>query len=74
MLVFKLCFVKHLPEQLLYRNGKRFRGGLVFKAHIWLYHFTLGSRVIKKKKKHAPLPAPTLPDYKIHPGDIPGAN
>ena len=30
---------------------KRFRGGLVFKAHRWLYHSTLGSRVIKKKKK-----------------------
>ena len=29
---------------------KRFRGGLVFKAHRWLYHSTLGSRVIKKKK------------------------
>jgi len=26
------------------------RGGLVFKAHRWLYHSTLGSRVIKKKK------------------------
>jgi len=24
------------------------RGGLVFKAHRWLYHSTLGSRVIKK--------------------------
>ena len=29
----------------------RFRGGLVFKAHRLLYHSTLGSRVIKKKKK-----------------------
>ena len=28
---------------------KRFRGGLVFKAH--RYHSPLGSRVIKKKKK-----------------------
>ena len=27
---------------------ERFRGGLVFKAHIMLYHSTLGSRVIKK--------------------------
>jgi len=25
--------------------------GLVFKADGWLYHSTLGSRVIKKKKK-----------------------
>ena len=30
---------------------KRFRGGLVFQAHRLLYHSTLGSRVIKKKKK-----------------------
>ena len=36
---------------LLHRYVKRFRGGLVFKAHRWLYHSTLGSRVIKKKKK-----------------------
>ena len=28
---------------------KRFRRGLVFKAHRWLYHSTLASRVIKKK-------------------------
>jgi len=28
-----------------------FRGGLVFKAHRLVYHSTLGSRVIKKKKK-----------------------
>jgi len=30
---------------------KRFRGGLVFKAHRWLFHSTPGSRVIKQKKK-----------------------
>ena len=30
---------------------KRFRGGLLFKAHRLLYHSTLGLRVIKKKKK-----------------------
>jgi len=30
---------------------KRFRGGLVFKAHRLLYHSTLGWRVIKKKMK-----------------------
>jgi len=30
---------------------ERFRGGLVFKAHRFMYHSTLGSRVIKKKKK-----------------------
>ena len=33
------------------RNLKRFRGGLVFKAHKLLYHSTLGSRVVKKKKR-----------------------
>ena len=38
-------------EQLPHRNVKRFRGGLVFKAHRWLYHSTLGSRVIKKKNQ-----------------------
>ena len=42
-----------IQEQLLSRNVKRFRGGLVFKAHIRLHHSTLGLRVIKKKKKSA---------------------
>jgi len=37
-------------SQLLRKNIKRFRGGFVFKAHILLYHSTLGLRVIKKKK------------------------
>jgi len=38
---------------------KRFRGGLVFKAHRLLYHSTLGLRVIKKKKEApAGWPAP----------------
>ena len=36
---------------LLCRIVKRFRGGLVFKAHRLLYHSTLGLRVIKQKKK-----------------------
>jgi len=35
----------HLPVHAL------LQGGLVFKAHRWFYHSTLGSRVIKKKKK-----------------------
>jgi len=35
------------------RNVKRFRGGLVFKAHKLVYHSTLGLRVIKKKKAGA---------------------
>ena len=34
---------------------KRFRGGLVFKAHRLVYHPNLGSRVIKKKKKREPV-------------------
>ena len=41
---------------LLRRNVKRFRGGLVFKAHRPLYHSTLGSRVIKKKHQEMGLP------------------
>jgi hypothetical protein len=31
---------------------EQFRGGLVSRAHRLLYHSTLGSRVIKKKKKY----------------------
>ena len=38
-------------EELLRTNVKRFRGGLVFKAHRLVYHSTLGWRVIKKKEK-----------------------
>ena len=30
---------------------KRFRGGLVFKAHRLVYHSTLGLRVITKRKQ-----------------------
>ena len=37
--------------KLLRINVKRFRGGLVFKAHRLVYHSTLGWRVIKKKKR-----------------------
>jgi len=33
-------------------NVKRFRGGLVFKAHRLLYYSTLVLRVIKKKKAY----------------------
>ena len=40
-----------IQEQLLRRIGKRFREGLVFKAHRLVYHSTLDSRVIKKKNK-----------------------
>ena len=45
-----LVAVSPLPEQLLYTNVKRFRGGLVFKAHRLLYHSTLGLRVIRKRR------------------------
>ena len=34
--------------QLIRRNVKRLRGGLVFKAHRLVYHSTLGWRVIKR--------------------------
>jgi hypothetical protein len=34
------------------RNVKRFRRGLVLKAHRLVYHPTLGSRVMKKRKRH----------------------
>jgi len=39
-----------IQEQLLRRNVKRCRGGLVCEAHRRLYHSTLGLIVIKKKK------------------------
>ena len=39
-------------SQLLSRNVERLRGMLVFKAHRFLHHSTLGSGVIKKKKDH----------------------
>ena len=45
-------FVKPVAAAYVLRtNGKRFRGGLVFKAHTLVYHSTLGSRVMKKKKE-----------------------
>ena len=40
-----------LEERILRKIVKRFRGGLVFQAHRLLYHSTLGSRAIKKKKE-----------------------
>jgi len=58
-----------MSEVPLYRGGlvwplmtravKRFRGGLVLKAHRLLYHSTLDLRVIKKKKTRAETPATT---------------
>ena len=49
-----------IQEQLLRRIGERFPGGLVSKAHRLLYHSTLGSRPIKKKKKTGPTRADLL--------------
>jgi len=43
-------------QQLIRRNVKRFRGGLVFKAHRLVYHSTLGLRVIQLKKEKIGLP------------------
>ena len=37
-----------IAEQLICRNVKQFREGLVFKAYRLVRHSTLGSRVIKK--------------------------
>ena len=42
---------------------KRFRGGLVFKAHRLVHYSTLGSRVIKKKKKVPAEPGSSAPPY-----------
>ena len=50
-----------IQEQLLRMNVKRFRSGLVFKAHRLLFHSTLGLRVIKKKKTRAPQPPASVP-------------
>jgi len=40
-----------ISEQLLRRNVKRFRGGLVFKAHRLFYPSTLGLRLITKRRR-----------------------
>ena len=48
-----------LALALVGRNVKRFRGGLGFKAHRLFYHSTLGSRVIKKKKRREKEGAPS---------------
>jgi len=51
--IFELeCRVpRTLSEEVEEGCVKRFRGGLVFKAHRLVYHSTLGLRVMKKKKK-----------------------
>ena len=39
-----------VPSQLLHGNVQRFRGGLVFKAHRFLYNSTPGLRATEKKR------------------------
>ena len=46
----EVCVLDLISDQLLRRNLKWFRGGLVCKAHRLVYHSTLGFRVKKKKK------------------------
>ena len=56
-----------IQGQLLRRNVKRSRGGLVFKAHRLVFHSTPGSKVIKRYwcfKAQQTAPAPHL----AHPG------
>jgi len=48
---FQVKRLTHLKLSPFGRGWKRFRGGLVFKAHRLVYHLTLGLRVIKKNKK-----------------------
>ena len=56
-----------MHEHLLSRKMKRFRGELVFKAHRWLYHSTVGSSVIKKKKnKPASLREDLIKSLRVH--------
>jgi len=40
--------------ELISRNVKRFRGGLVFKAHRLVHHSIPGLRAIKKKRVGTP--------------------
>ena len=42
-----------ISGKILLRIVKRFRGGLLFKDLTPLYHSTLGSRVITRKKKNS---------------------
>ena len=52
-IVLKFSELKFEADYMFEEVQKRFRGGLVFKAHRWLYHSTLGSRVIKKKRRRS---------------------
>ena len=48
---FTGCHALRLALENSCRHVKRFRGGLALKAHRFLYHPNLGSRVTKRKKK-----------------------
>jgi len=50
---FRVQAVREMPstQEGSCRNVKRFRGGLVFKAHRLVHYSTLGLRVIKKSRK-----------------------
>jgi len=48
---FKLSPLRSEAEGVHHRKVQRFGGGLVFKAHGLVYHWTLGMRVMKKKKR-----------------------
>ena len=56
-----------IQEKLLRRYVKRFRGGLVLKAHRLLHHATLGSRIKEKKKnpKSDTLPQNPNPETRV---------
>ena len=45
------CPIKY-TDVFIRMNVKRFRGGLVLKAHRHVYHSTLGLGVIKKKRRY----------------------
>ena len=45
------CIWERGSQDLLRRDVKRFRGGLVFKEHRLVYHPTLGGSVIKKRRR-----------------------
>jgi len=53
-------------RRVLIRDVKRFRGGLAFKAHKLVYHSTLGSRVMKKKRKFRVHTATTLTCLRVY--------
>ena len=63
----------NVQEQLLRRNVKRFRGGLVFQGHSLLYHSTLGLRVIKERRMRSVRPEPlwNVQGHNPTPGALP---